>query len=97
MRGSTHYRRLSGCWPLVVLTALAAATSTRAQPDFPTQTIKVVVPLAAGGTADIVPRIVGEKMSARFGHPVVIKIVQVPVIRSVPIRLRRPSPMDIPY
>jgi tripartite-type tricarboxylate transporter receptor subunit TctC len=31
------------------------------------------VPLAPGGTADILPRIIGEKLSMRFGQPVVIE------------------------
>ena len=31
------------------------------------------MPLAAGGVADVVPRIIAEKMSARFGHPVIIE------------------------
>jgi len=58
---------------LAILGALAATASARAQSDFPTHTVKFVVPLAAGGVADIVPRIVAEKLSARWGQPVVIE------------------------
>ena len=44
-----------------------------AQTDYPNRTIKFIVPLAAGAVADIVPRIVAEKLSARWGQPVVIE------------------------
>ena len=32
-----------------------------------------MVPLAPGGTADILPRIIGEKLAARWGQPVIIE------------------------
>ena len=73
MRGPTHHRGLGQCCVLAVLGTLAATASARAQSDFPTHTIKFVVPLAAGGAADIAPRIVAEKLSARWGQPVVIE------------------------
>jgi len=52
---------------------VAAPATALAQADFPNRAIKIVVPLAPGGTADILPRIIGEKLSARFGQPVVIE------------------------
>jgi tripartite-type tricarboxylate transporter receptor subunit TctC len=59
-------------WTLLVLVWLAPALAL-AQADFPSRTIKIIVPLAPGGTADILPRIIGEKLSMRFGQPVVIE------------------------
>ena len=56
-----------------VAVALAAAGPAWAQAEFPNRTIKIMVPLAPGGTADILPRIIGEKLSARFGQPVIIE------------------------
>ena len=47
--------------------------SALAQADYPSRAIKIVVPLAPGGTADVLPRIIGEKLSARWGQPVVIE------------------------
>jgi tripartite-type tricarboxylate transporter receptor subunit TctC len=59
-------------WTLFLLAWLAPALAL-AQADFPTRAIKIIVPLAPGGTADILPRIIGEKLSMRFGQPVVIE------------------------
>jgi tripartite-type tricarboxylate transporter receptor subunit TctC len=59
-------------WTLLLLVWLAPALAL-AQADYPNRAIKIVVPLAPGGTADILPRIIGEKLSMRFGQPVVIE------------------------
>lgn len=44
-----------------------------AQTHFPTKPLKIVVPNAAGGAADITARTVGQKLSEAFGQPVVIE------------------------
>ena len=41
--------------------------------DYPDRAVKIVVPFAAGGTADAVPRFVGEWLSRKWGQPVVIE------------------------
>src|SRR5215813_9353941 len=41
--------------------------------DFPTKPIKVVVPYAAGGGADILARLVGQQLQERLKQPVVIE------------------------
>ena len=41
--------------------------------NWPARSIRIVVPFPAGGTADILPRILGEKLSARLGQSVVIE------------------------
>jgi tripartite-type tricarboxylate transporter receptor subunit TctC len=56
----------------LALVWLASALAL-AQADFPSRAIKIIVPLAPGGTADILPRIIGEKLSIRFRQPVVIE------------------------
>jgi len=48
-------------WSLLLLAWLAPALAI-AQADFPTRAIKIIVPLAPGGTADLLPRIIGEKL-----------------------------------
>jgi tripartite-type tricarboxylate transporter receptor subunit TctC len=56
--------------------ALAVAglpVATLAQQHYPDRPIKIVVPVPAGGTADALPRIVGEKLAAKWGQPVVIE------------------------
>ncbi|MEO5692725.1 MAG: tripartite tricarboxylate transporter substrate binding protein [Usitatibacter sp.] len=50
-----------------------AAGSAFAQTPFPSKPIKIVVPFPAGGIVDSVARKVGEKMSARYGQPVVVE------------------------
>src|SRR5262249_24295592 len=47
-------------------------SSARAE-DFPDHTVKVIVPFPAGGTADAVPRIVGDCLSRKWGKTVVIE------------------------
>ncbi len=44
-----------------------------AQTDFPNRPIRIVVPLVAGGTADLLPRLVGEKLTAHWGQPVIVE------------------------
>ena len=41
--------------------------------NWPARSIRIVVPCPAGGTADILPRILGEKLAARLGQSVVIE------------------------
>jgi tripartite-type tricarboxylate transporter receptor subunit TctC len=52
---------------------LAAMLSAAAQADFPNRPIKIIVPLPPGATADTLPRIIGEKLTARWGQPVIIE------------------------
>lgn len=40
--------------------------------DYPARPIRIIVPFPAGGTADLMPRIFGEKLAAKWGQPVVI-------------------------
>ena len=53
---------------------LAAAFTSRAaaQADFPNKPIRLIVPFAPGGLADITMRIVGEKLGERLGQRIVI-------------------------
>ena len=60
--------------------ALVAATllvvgggAVWAKDDFPTQTIKIIVPFAAGGGVDVVARIVAPRLSEVVGQSVVIE------------------------
>ena len=39
---------------------------------YPTRAIRIIVPFPAGGTADLLPRIVAEKLSSSWGQPVIV-------------------------
>jgi tripartite-type tricarboxylate transporter receptor subunit TctC len=41
--------------------------------DFPRHAVKIIVPYPAGGTADLMPRIVFDYLSRKWGQPVVIE------------------------
>jgi tripartite-type tricarboxylate transporter receptor subunit TctC len=56
---------------LAAATALAGALGARAQ-SFPTKPLRLVVPFAAGGNADVTARLAGEGMSRKLGQPVLI-------------------------
>jgi tripartite-type tricarboxylate transporter receptor subunit TctC len=51
-----------------------AATAQEAAADYPSKSIVVVVPYAAGGPTDIIVRTVMPHVSAQLGHPIVIEV-----------------------
>src|SRR5262249_60954687 len=67
---------LSALRAMPCLLLIASATSL-AQPlsaqSFPTQTITFQVAFAAGGIADVVARLVGQRLSERLAHTVVVE------------------------
>ena len=60
-----------------VLAGLALLTNTAATAQdaaaYPAKQIRIIVPFPAGGTADILPRMLAEKLGARLGQAVVIE------------------------
>lgn len=55
----------------VSLVALAAASSVWAQ-AWPTKPIRLIVPFPAGGSTDVVARLIAEKISPALGQPVIV-------------------------
>jgi len=47
--------------------------SSRAQEAYPSRLVRIVVPFPAGGTADILPRIVADRLSEQWRQPVIIE------------------------
>jgi tripartite-type tricarboxylate transporter receptor subunit TctC len=58
---------------LLPLTSLAAPRLARAQGQFPSRTITIIVPFAAGGPTDTVTRLVAEAMARDLGQTVVVE------------------------
>jgi tripartite-type tricarboxylate transporter receptor subunit TctC len=57
---------------LVSISLLLAASASGAQ-DYPSRPIKIIVPFAVGGGADIIARLVGQKLGDSLGQPVVVE------------------------
>ena len=56
-----------------VLAASIVAPQVEAQDRYPSKPIRLVVPFPAGGSTDIIGRLVGQKLSERLGQPVVVE------------------------
>lgn len=57
---------------LLALSLVASSALALAQDTYPNKPIKLVVPYAAGGPADMLARMVAERLGPRLGQPVVI-------------------------
>ncbi|MBV8534013.1 MAG: tripartite tricarboxylate transporter substrate binding protein [Alphaproteobacteria bacterium] len=64
--------RSLGCCAGAALLALIFASATRADDaaSYPNRPIHMIVPVAAGGSNDVLARLIGEKLSGRLGQPV---------------------------
>jgi tripartite-type tricarboxylate transporter receptor subunit TctC len=60
--------RLLGVLMLVAIGAAAA----RAQEQYPTRTVRIIVPSPPGGVTDILARVIGQALSQSWGQPVIV-------------------------
>jgi len=70
-----HWHRLiQGAIAALVLTSALALTAWQARAeDYPTRVVRIVVPYPAGGTADVMPRIIADWLSRKWGQSVIIE------------------------
>jgi tripartite-type tricarboxylate transporter receptor subunit TctC len=57
----------------LALAMAAAVVQAHAGEDFPQRAVKIIVPYPPGGSADALPRIVGDWLSRKWGQPVLIE------------------------
>jgi tripartite-type tricarboxylate transporter receptor subunit TctC len=57
----------------LALAAMLAALPGAGAQDYPSRPVKIIVPFPAGGTADVMPRVIGEWLSRKWGQPVVVE------------------------
>jgi tripartite-type tricarboxylate transporter receptor subunit TctC len=56
----------------LAFTLLLVANLATAQ-DWPTKPVRIIVPFPPGGSADLMPRAVAEKLSEKWGQPVIVE------------------------
>ena len=64
--------RIVAASALAVLCASAPAGAQDAAKDYPSRAIHIVVPFPAGGPADVAARLLAQKMSEDWRHPVIV-------------------------
>src|SRR2546428_4362528 len=57
---------------VLLTTAFALGLGTSHAESYPSKPIRLIVPYAAGGAADITARVIGQKMAERLGVPVIV-------------------------
>jgi tripartite-type tricarboxylate transporter receptor subunit TctC len=77
MSGSNKLAVRSGVSALLVaftgaLLWQATVTRVEAQESYPNRLVRMIVPFPAGGTADVLPRIVAEKLTDQWHQPIII-------------------------
>lgn len=58
--------------PLLLSVSIAAAQDKSGADSYPAKAIRFIVPYAPGGPTDILARILGQKLTERWGQPVVV-------------------------
>jgi len=69
--------RVTACMTVFIVATMALFVAVSliavAQDSYPNRPIKIIVPLPPGATADTLPRIVADKLTLRWGQPVIVE------------------------
>lgn len=65
--------RMIGNLSLAAMMLAAPPVAVAQAQDYPSRTVKIVVPQTPGGASDTLARIIGQKLSDKWGQPVVIE------------------------
>lgn len=57
---------------MAAVTVLAATAQTSVAQEYPNRSVRIIVPVAAGGSPDVLGRILGDKLRERFSQPFVV-------------------------
>jgi tripartite-type tricarboxylate transporter receptor subunit TctC len=57
---------------LVVVAAIAGCMSAVQAQDYPNRTVRIIVPVLAGGSPDVLGRMIAERLRERYGQPFII-------------------------
>src|SRR6185436_12738879 len=60
------------CAVCALCASVLAASDAQAQAQYPTRSIRFIVPVTTGGPSDIVARLLGEKLAASLGKPIIV-------------------------
>ncbi len=64
---------LAAALPSVLTLSLLGAVPAAAQDQWPNKPVRIIVPFSAGGSTDVLARLVGQKLAARWNQAVVIE------------------------
>src|SRR5215218_4157312 len=71
--GRNHFSAKTVIGSLVAAALAAASMPAQAQGNWPQRQVTIVVPFSAGGSADLIGRLVAQHLQAKFGTPFVIE------------------------
>ncbi|WP_447922327.1 Bug family tripartite tricarboxylate transporter substrate binding protein [Achromobacter aegrifaciens] len=64
------FRRL---FASLLMAGCIAAPAASADPVFPNKPVRIIVPQTPGGASDVLARLIGQKLTAKWGQPVVVE------------------------
>jgi tripartite-type tricarboxylate transporter receptor subunit TctC len=68
-----HRALIAVRWFVLAILSCALNDVASAQNGYPNRPVKIIVPAPPGGAADVLPRIVSEKLAARWKQPVIVE------------------------